>query len=390
MKKIINNTAAFVAALLMASCGDGLTGETFTIEGHITGAADSTLRLENTSLRGVHEIATVTLDSTGTFLFKAERTEAPEFYRLRIANKLINLSVDSTETINITAQWATMNTDYKVEGSDNCVRIKDMTLKQLELQRQVMEIDRIGMMPNVKQEKILALIEDYKANVARKYIFTDPSQTSSYFALFQTVGGLLIFDNYSNIEDIKALRAVATCWDSFYPNAERSKNIMSIALAGIERQREEMAQQQAAQQIVNDSTKISYSGVIDLNLVDAKGKRHKLSDMKGKVVLLDFHAFSMKESPARILSLRELYNKYSQRGFEIYQVSLDDNRHFWTQQVESLPWISVRDEDGSLPQKLAVYNVQAIPDFFLIDRDNNLVKRQAQIENLEQEIENLL
>ena len=98
----------------------------------------------------------------------------------------------------------------------------------------------------------------------------------------------------------------------------------------------------------------------------------------------------MENSPARILQLREIYNKYHAQGLEIFQVSLDSDEHFWKQQTAALPWVSVRDEEGVNSQRLMLYNVQAVPDFFLIDRGNNLVKRAAQIKDLEAEIKKLL
>ena len=108
------------------------------------------------------------------------------------------------------------------------------------------------------------------------------------------------------------------------------------------------------------------------------------------MVLLDFHVFAMDESPARILTLRELYNKFHAQGLEVFQVSLDSDEHFWKQQTAALPWINVFDPDGLQSQYVMMYNMQAVPDFFLIDRNNNLVKRAAQIKDLEAEIKKLL
>jgi hypothetical protein len=69
---------------------------------------------------------------------------------------------------------------------------------------------------------------------------------------------------------------------------------------------------------------------------------------------------------------------------------LDDNEHFWKQQTAALPWWSVRDDDGSQASKMALYNIQTVPAFFLIDRGNNLVKRAENIKDLEAEIQALL
>ena len=134
-------------------------------------------------------------------------------------------------------------------------------------------------------------------------------------------------------------------------------------------------------------SQIVESGVIELDLTDNHGQQRRLTDLKGKVVLLDFHSFTLKDSPQRILMLRELYNKYHAQGLEIYQVSIDGDEHFWKQQTQELPWISVRDNST---QSVAKYNVGAVPEYFTIDRQNQLQKRSTQIADLDKEIAGLL
>ena len=142
-------------------------------------------------------------------------------------------------------------------------------------------------------------------------------KASSYFALFQTVvlGNTqsLIFNPRNNKDDIKVYAAVATSWDTYYPKAERGLNLHNIALQGMKDVRIIQAEQQQ-QQI--DASKVSVTGIIDIALNDNKGHVRKLSDLKGKVVLLDFHMFAGEGSLKRIMMLRELYNKYHAQGFE--------------------------------------------------------------------------
>ena len=71
-------------------------------------------------------------------------------------------------------------------------------------------------------------------------------------------------------------------------------------------------------------------------------------------------------------------------------MSLDGDEHFWKQQTAALPWISVRDENGINSSTLALYNIQGLPEYFLIDRGNNIVGRMQTIKDLEQEIKKLL
>ena len=128
----------------------------------------------------------------------------------------------------------------------------------------------------------------------------------------------------------------------------------------------------------------------DYSLKTGKGEDLALTDLQGKVVLLDFTAFGMEGNQERTLQLRELYNKYHARGFEIYQVSIDPDRHIWTQCCESLPWVSVFCEEGANSDMLKLYQVTQLPYYFLIDRNCDLNARQENISDLEQAIEALL
>ena len=230
------------------------------------------------------------------------------------------------------------------------------------------------------------MINDYKREVTAAYIFKDPKAASSYFALFQTIGDFLIFNPHNNRDDIRVFAAVATSWDTFYPEAVRGTNLHNIALEGMKNHR--LVTQMKNSTI--DESRVTTAGIIELSLPDRHGNERRLSALAGKVVLLDFHVFASKESPKRILTLRDLYNKYHERGFEIYQVALDTDEHFWKQQTEALPWVSVLAPDGLSSACLSAYNVPAVPEFVLMDRDNNLVSRSAQIKDVEEEIEKLL
>ena len=383
MKCIWKAAAVVLAAITIASCDNNK----FHAEGQIANAKDSVLYFENVGIEEVNVLDSVILSEGGQFAFSEAAPAAPEFYRLRISDQIINVSIDSTETVTIQAQYPQMATDYEVSGSDNCQKIKELALKQIDLHKQAMAIQQnTGLDVDEANDSILKLIDAYKNEVKNNYIFKEPMKAYSYFALFQTLGNWLLFNPRSNKDDIKVFAAVATSWDTYYPHAERTQNLHNIAIEGMKNQR--IMEEQQNQTI--DASKVSEAGVLDIALADNKGQVRHLTDLKGKVVLLDFHVFALKDSPARILMLREIYNKYQAQGFEVYQVSLDTDEHFWKQQPAALPWVSVRDADGIQSQQLLLYNIQSIPEFFLIDRGNNLVKRSSQIKDLEAEIKKLL
>ena len=384
MKHICKAAALVLAALSVASCNNNK----FTVEGQIAGAKDSVLYFENVGLEGINVLDSVKLNDNGDFSFSQDANTAPEFYRLRIADQIINVSIDSTETVQVKGQYPGMASNYTVSGSENCSKIRELALKQIDLQAKAIALQSNTELGIAKaNDSIQTLINTYKEEVKRNYIYKEPYKAYSYFALFQAIGNYLIFNPRTNKEDIKAFAAVATSWDTYYPHAERGQNLHNIAIEGMKNQRI-VAAQNADIQI--EASKVQEAGVLDIALLDNKGNMRHLTDLKGQVVLLDFHVFALKDSPARIIQLRELYNKYHAQGLEIFQVSLDGDEHFWKQQTAALPWINVRDEDGASSQRLVLYNIQAVPDFFIIDRGNNLVKRAAQIADLEAEIKKLL
>jgi peroxiredoxin len=367
-------------ALALGSCQQNK----FTVEGTVEGAADSVLYFYNMSLTGPQLLDSAKLDADGSFSFQAEAPEAPDFYLLRIHDQIINLSIDSTETVTIKAQWPDMSARYEVTGSDNCQKIKELALRQQDLARRAMTLENdMSLSRQQAQDSLLQMIESYKQQIIGDYIYQEPSKAYAYFALFQTLGQYLIFNPHTNRNDVKAFAAVATSWDTFHPGSERGENLHNITLESMKNMR--LTDIRNAEQI--DPSKIVESGVLELELTDNHGQVRTLTGLKGSVVLLDFHSFTLKDSPQRILMLRDLYNKYHAQGLEIYQVSVDQDEHFWRQMTGQLPWISVRDAEGS---SLSRYNVQTVPDFFLIDRANQLQKRAAQMADLEQEIKRLL
>ena len=384
MKHIWKGAVILATAMMTTACNNNK----FTVEGQITNAKDSTLYFENVGLEGINILDSVKLGDSGDFSFSEAATTAPEFYRIRISDQIINVSIDSTETVQIKAEYPGMAANYTVSGSENCEKIKELALKQIALQSQVIAVQKnypLGV--DVINDSIQKLIDAYKEDVKHQYIFKEPNKSYAYFALFQTLGNWLIFNPRTSKDDIKAFAAVATSWDTYYPHAERGQNLHNIAIEGMRNQRILDAQNQDLQV---EASKVKESGVLDIALPDNHGQMRHLTDLKGKIVLLDFHVFALEDSPARILMLRELYNKYHAQGLEIYQVSLDSDEHFWKQQTAALPWISVRDADGINSQRLVLYNVQAVPDYFIIDRGNNIVKRAALVKDIEAEIKKLL
>ena len=380
LKTIVASIFVVEITVLMSGCGK----EMFHVEGAIGNAKDSILYFEHNGLTGFTTVDSVKLDAKGAFSFASDKVNNPEFYRLRIAGQIINIAIDSTETVKVDAKYPQMATDYSVNGSYENEKIKHLALKQINLQAQCQAL--YSEQPQAADSLVQQLIQAYKYDVSHNYIFKEPMKAYSYFALFQYIvvnnEARLIFNPAVDPEDNKVFGAVATSWDTYFPNSERGQNLHNITIKGMRDNRIAAANKQ------NIQIEAEETGVIDLPLRDNKGNMHHLTDLRGKVVLLDFHAFSLPDSPEYIMQMRELYDKYHAKGLEIYMVSLDENEHFWKESVATLPWINVYDNTGISEAYTSA--ATATPIIYLIDRSNTVVRNPAQIKNLPKEIEALL
>lgn len=383
MMKKLSNILILIVVMAMAGCTNSPMA---TLEGTITEAEGKTLYLDCIGVERTTVADSVKLKGDGAFRFRVPQPECFDFYRLRIDREVIYLSVDSTETLRVTAALPVMSMAYQVEGSEDNLILKQLVHKQVELQQNVRALVRnSGPEVGVTRARIDTLVEHYKREVRMEYIYANPGKPYAYFALFQRLGGQLIFDPIATRDDVRCFAAVATNLDLYHPDAERTKNVKSIAVKGLKNTRKP---QPVDYSVLQD--KIVESSLIDIELNDIDGVARKLTDLKGKVVLLDFTVYAHQQSSARVLILRELYEKYAAQGLEIYQVSLDADEHFWKTAVENIPWVCVRDSEAPYSRVATLYGVRELPTYFLINRANELVMRDAAVEDLEKELKRLL
>jgi len=259
-------------------------------------------------------------------------------------------------------------------------------LLQADLQKEVNQLAQNRDIPaGIAQDRLMSLVDNYKNKVKREYIFAAPNTTYAYFALFQTMNGYMIFDPLASKEDVKCFAAVATSMNNTYPHADRSRNLYNMVIKGMKNTR---APRQETVEI--DPNIVKEADIIDIQLKDLKGNVRTLTELKGKVILIDFTVYNHTLSAAHNLALRELYNKYHSQGLEIYQISLDADEHFWKTSADNLPWVCVRDANGAYSQYVSLYNVTDLPSAYLVGRDNVLNSRVEDIKELDAKIKSLL
>ncbi len=131
---------------------------------------------------------------------------------------------------------------------------------------------------------------------------------------------------------------------------------------------------------------------IDFEMEDTDGEIRKLSDLKGKFILLEFWASNCGACRKENSNLVKTYEKFKSKGFEIFAVSQDTNKESWLKAIkkDKLSWLQVSDLKGRDNSAALIYGINGIPDNFLIDPNGIIVGRNLRGEKLNEKLNELL
>ena len=375
--------AALVLAFAACDKGPG-----FTIKGVVTNAEGKSIYLSHLGVDKNVLVDSARIGKDGAFLFSQPRPDSYDFYRLQLDGKgrSVTIAIDSTECVSLTADGGDFAESCKIEGSEESGKIEELEQLRMALEKQVdHHLKESGSAVGDARVAVYKITKEFKENIFKQYILPAPDKASAYYALFMQVHGMFLFNPNNSRFDSKCFSAVATSLNNRYPGSARARNMYSIASKGMQ-----MTRPVVPDTIEAKEANLSTIGLFDIKLPDIKGDSISLSSLKGKVVLLDFIAYGDTRTSEHTIALREVYNRNKEQGFEIYQVSLDGNEHFWKTSADNLPWLCVRDGAGVNSPNLMLYKVEKLPTFFLINKENEIVARDEQVADLQTEIEKLL
>ena len=130
----------------------------------------------------------------------------------------------------------------------------------------------------------------------------------------------------------------------------------------------------------------------EISLPDLKGNIQKLSDHKGKVVLIDFWASWCGPCRKANPGLAALYSKYKAKGFEIFGVSIDDEKKAWKKAIEAdgITWKQVNARGGWEAPVALEWKLEQIPASFLVDTEGKVIAVDPTKEDIENHLKSIL
>lgn len=371
--------------IFIAGCGQQ---ENFTINGKLTGANKDSLILEEMAEKSLEFRASIITDETGSFQY-SDTASNPRLLFLRTnQNEYITLMVMGGEQIILNGEKGNINETLSVTGSPQTELVMQLNRETLRamtkldsLGKQYQELKGRGNDPQVDswvQGEYDKLMEQQRGFV-RAFIERNGDQPASLLALSHQIGRESVL---RGTDDFDLFQKVDAQLIKKYPQ--------SILMLNLHRYVEAMRPQLESAREKNKNTG---SGAVapEITLPDPDGITQSLSSLRGKIVLLDFWAAwcgpCRRENPTLVAA----YAKYRDKGFEIFQVSLDKTKEAWQAAIkqDGLNWIHVSDLKFWSSPAAKLYGVESIPANFLLDKEGKIIGSNLRGPALEEELAKL-
>jgi peroxiredoxin len=347
------------------------------ISGTIAGAENQNIFLIGYDNGVPDTLQSATLTSSGDYslAFKAGR---PDFYTLAINEEsTVILILDSTETdVKVSGELELLRENYQVSGSKESEQLKTLLVNTTRYEK---ELDSLmtelrSSATSGENEKRVALGNQYNQirEAYRDYLVNfieeDPGTLANFTAL-QRLSMKSDLEYFIKVRDALSKRAQG---NYFFDNLSEQ-----IAKAENQARLENLLR--------------PGSEAPEIALPNPEGEMIKLSDYRGKYVLIDFWASWCKPCRIENPNVVRMYEKYSDKNFEILGVSLDRQKEKWVQAIaqDKLQWPQVSDLKFWQSAAAELYNVKSIPFTVLVDPDGKVIATQLRGRALEQKLDEI-
>ena len=352
----------FAAAMVMAAACSSKAG----IEGELTGAASSEVVMKLLNINQYQVLDTVKTNASGKFSYKVEVAKGqPEFvYVFYKDTKIASLLLEAGDKVNVSAD--TLG-NFTVEGSGESVKLAQVEREYAEALVQLTTLSSQALVAEgaeadaLKRQVGQIYVDYYRSRV--KYVMENSQSLTCVPVFFQNFGSDLPV--FSQTTDALLFSNIADSLEAVYPDSRYVKAL-----------RTEAAKRQNYLELESRINAAETVGYPDIELPDVNAQKVRLSEVDSKVVMIFFwSATDANQKMFNLDFLKGIYEDYHDKGFEIYQVSLDVDKAQWARVVkeQKLPWINVCDSRGAASPYTLLYNITSVPAVYVI-ADGDLVE----------------
>lgn len=363
---LISVSAAVVA--LATSCG----GNKAKITGNFVGLDSHSVYLEQVGAYGAVIIDSTITDDKGKFKFKVELPASqPMIYNLKVDENVFPLFISPGEKVVVSSIYGNSRR-YSVEGSEESALVKEINDILLDGMYRLDSIAASLPLYETDEAARRSVVQAYTREYHRvkreqiRFIVEHSGSLASIYALYQRLPG----DDalFSGDNDIVYYRMVAEAAEKRYPGSPYLASLKSV-----------INNFDASEELIRQLNEQMENPVPfpDIKMPDIYNANHSLSDELGKVILLDFWLAGDTQASVVNAEYKIIYDIYSRRGFEIYQVNVGTSKQAWVNAVldQNLPWVSVSDLKGPSSPATMIYNVNQVPANYLISADGSIVAK---------------
>lgn len=368
---------ALAVSAVLYSCNDSKNSSGFELKGTLQNSKGESVYLEKLSQSGTMVVDSATIDDKGDFLLN-NYSPSVGFYRLRISNaNFAMLVLDSAQKVVVKGDARDLGNTFSAEGSPDTKLFLEYNVMGQHQKRRTDSLENIfrtalitqkmdsltaDSLSKELQKPYETMIAQYSDKVAQK-IRENTGSFASIMAIQQ-----LRPENYMDV-----YKALDQGLQQKYPNSDEVKSFHAMV-----QQTQMMVARAEATKVGNEAP--------ELILPTPDNKELALSSLRGKVVLIDFWASWCGPCRKEMPNVKLVYQKYKDKGFEIYGVSLDKDRNAWLEAIEKdgLKWPQVSDLKFWQSEAAQTYAVQSIPHTVLIGKDGKILAsglRGAELES---------